>query len=82
MMTISRSSGVALREDSFAGCLLGLAIGDALGMPFEGMDTRAIRASHGLDNLPPHLVAQVEDSERLRGLGCAIYQLVSSKGAH
>jgi ADP-ribosylglycohydrolase len=34
--------GVAMLEDRFAGCLVGLAIGDALGMPFEGMDSQAI----------------------------------------
>lgn len=31
-------------EDRFTGCLVGLAIGDALGMPFEGMDAQAILA--------------------------------------
>lgn len=36
--------GVAKLEDRFAGCLVGLAIGDALGMPFEGMDPQAILA--------------------------------------
>jgi len=35
-------------EDKFAGSLLGLAIGDALGMPFEGMRAQAIRQDHGL----------------------------------
>jgi ADP-ribosyl-[dinitrogen reductase] hydrolase len=34
------------REDQFVGCLVGLAIGDALGMPFEGMSARAIQARH------------------------------------
>jgi len=29
-------------EDRFTGCLVGLAIGDALGMPFEGMDAQTI----------------------------------------
>jgi len=32
-----------MRQDRFAGCLLGLAIGDALGMPFEGMRGEVIR---------------------------------------
>ncbi|HEM62570.1 MAG TPA: hypothetical protein ENO24_09785 [Chloroflexi bacterium] len=33
-------------EDRFAGCLVGLAIGDALGMPFEGLGARFIQAHH------------------------------------
>ena len=36
-----------MREDRFAGCLLGLAIGDALGMPFEGKRAGAIREHYG-----------------------------------
>ena len=35
-------------EDRFAGCLLGLAIGDALGMPFEGMPAQTIHERYGL----------------------------------
>jgi len=34
-------------QDKFAGCLLGLAIGDALGMPFEGMRGEVIRKRYG-----------------------------------
>jgi ADP-ribosylglycohydrolase len=34
-------------EDRFVGAMLGLAIGDALGMPFAGMDRAAIAASAG-----------------------------------
>jgi ADP-ribosyl-[dinitrogen reductase] hydrolase len=34
-------------EDRYCGCLLGLAIGDALGMPFEGLDPQTISAQHG-----------------------------------
>jgi ADP-ribosylglycohydrolase len=30
------------RADRFAGCLLGLAVGDALAAPFEGIDAYAI----------------------------------------
>lgn len=36
-----------MTEDRFAGCLLGLAIGDALGMPFEGMRAETIRRRCG-----------------------------------
>jgi ADP-ribosylglycohydrolase len=34
-------------EDQFLGALLGLAIGDALGMPFEGQPAAEIAARHG-----------------------------------
>lgn len=34
-------------ENRFVGCLLGLAIGDALGMPVEGWSAAAIRAHYG-----------------------------------
>jgi ADP-ribosyl-[dinitrogen reductase] hydrolase len=35
-------------------------------------------AYNGTSNLPPHLVEEVEDSERLQKLGQAIYRLISS----
>ncbi len=35
-------------KDRCAGCLLGLAIGDALGMPFEGMPAHRIRQQYGV----------------------------------
>ncbi len=34
-------------EDRFIGCLLGVAIGDALGMPFEGLPAQAIGQRYG-----------------------------------
>lgn len=34
-------------KDKFVGCLLGLAIGDALGMPAEGKDPETIKLAHG-----------------------------------
>ena len=36
-----------MTQGRFAGCLVGLAIGDALGMPFEGMSAEAIRQRYG-----------------------------------
>ena len=33
--------------DRFCGCLLGAAVGDALGMPVEGMTAEEIRAGPG-----------------------------------
>lgn len=40
---------VVLR-DRFRGCLLGLAVGDALGMPLEGMRPEEIRHKYGIVN--------------------------------
>ncbi len=34
--------GSEMMKDKFSGCLVGLAVGDALGMPFEGMRSEAI----------------------------------------
>ena len=46
--------GAANLEDRFAGCLVGLAIGDALGVPFEGMDHQAILAGRSqVTEFPP-----------------------------
>ena len=36
------------RMDRARGCLLGLAIGDALGAPLEGLSAQQIRAHYGL----------------------------------
>jgi ADP-ribosyl-[dinitrogen reductase] hydrolase len=38
------------REDQYLGALLGVAIGDALGLPLNGMTAEAIRAAHGVVN--------------------------------
>lgn len=35
-------------QDRFVGCLLGVAVGDALGMPVEGWSREAIRMRHGV----------------------------------
>ena len=36
------------RVTAFAGCLLGTAVGDALGLPFEGIGPRRMRRLHAL----------------------------------
>ena len=36
-----------MNEERFAGCLVGQAIGDALGMPFEFMSPESISARQG-----------------------------------
>jgi len=49
-----------MKKDRFAACLLGQAIGDALGMPFEGMSSGSISARYGqvVEFLPsPELAA-------------------------
>lgn len=52
-----------MTQDRFTGCLVGLAIGDALGMPFEGMSAQAIRERYG----------QVTDFLHTRGLAAGQY---------
>jgi ADP-ribosylglycohydrolase len=34
-------------KDKFIGCMLGTHVGDALGMPVEGYDCKAIEAKYG-----------------------------------
>jgi ADP-ribosyl-[dinitrogen reductase] hydrolase len=47
----------AANEDRFLGALLGLAIGDALGMPVEGLDRAEIAARYGaLDGYHPRVL--------------------------
>lgn len=48
-------------EDRFVGCLLGVAVGDALGMPVEGWSREAIRMRYGV-------LADLQPSSS-RGLG-------------
>src|SRR5437764_4578187 len=43
-VTVAPSS----RVDRVQGCLLGLAVGDALGAPLEGLSAQQIRAHYGL----------------------------------
>lgn len=48
--------GAVTTRDRFVGCLLGQAIGDALGMPVEGWDAERIARTHGwIDNYLPRL---------------------------
>lgn len=43
-------------KDRFLGCLLGLAIGDALGMPVEGWSAERIQSEHGwIDHYLPRI---------------------------
>ena len=44
---MSRITELSLR-DRFQGCLLGLAVGDALGAPLEGLCAPQIRTHYGL----------------------------------
>ncbi len=46
-MKADEKTSIELRPSRFAGCLLGLAIGDALGMPVEGMRATSIRKRFG-----------------------------------
>jgi ADP-ribosyl-[dinitrogen reductase] hydrolase len=78
---MSQSGGVVLREDRFAGCLMGLAMGDALGMPFEGMDARAIRARYGrvTEFLPAHELAAGQYTDDTKMMLC-IAESIEERG--
>jgi ADP-ribosylglycohydrolase len=41
---------MALDKDNVRGLMIGCGVGDAMGMPVEGMDMRLIRKTHGTLN--------------------------------
>ena len=56
-MAATRQQEAARRQYHFRGALLAAMVGDALGMPIEGMSRGMIRAAHGpvREMLPGHL---------------------------
>ena len=72
--------GVAKLEDRFAGCLVGLAIGDALGMPFEGMDPQAIlaRQSQVTEFLPGDGLAAGQYTDDTKMMLCIAESIVEN----
>ncbi len=44
---MTQQAEARVREDQFLGALLGMAIGDALGVPLRGMDPASISSAHG-----------------------------------
>ncbi|HET7038131.1 MAG TPA: ADP-ribosylglycohydrolase family protein [Thermomicrobiaceae bacterium] len=80
--------GGATRKDRFLGCLLGLAVGDALGMPVEGLTQDEIVARHGwLEDYQPRLgpdgeidVPAGEFTGDTETALCLLESLVSSNG--
>jgi ADP-ribosyl-[dinitrogen reductase] hydrolase len=70
-MTVPARSGTGLDSDRVRGCLLGLAVGDILGCPVEGMSPLRIREEFGrLDDLVETPVQHLRDTYfwRLSGL--------------
>lgn len=75
-------------KDRFLGCLLGLAIGDALGMPVEGWSREEIAARHGwIDGYLPRLddegqvqVPAGEFTDDTEVMLCHVESLISSGG--
>ena len=64
-------------ESRFAGCLLGLALGDALGAPLEGMPTMAIVYAFGairdyLANPPVVTLEYTDDTQMMIGVAEAL----------
>lgn len=61
------------RQSQFVGCLLGLALGDALGAPFEGRPTDVVRRTLGnsatiWDRLPPGALTYTDDTQMAIGI--------------
>jgi ADP-ribosylglycohydrolase len=71
--------GIA-EEDRFAGCLVGLAIGDALGMPFEGMHAQAIldERSQVTEFLPGHGLASGQYTDDTKMMLCLAESMVEN----
>jgi ADP-ribosyl-[dinitrogen reductase] hydrolase len=67
-----------MTEDKFAGCLLGLAIGDALGMPFEGMRAETIRKRYGeaREFLPAHRLSAGQYTDDTKMMLCIAESIV------
>jgi len=67
-------------EDRFTGCLVGLAIGDALGMPFEAMDAQTIMAerSQVTQFLPGHGLAAGQYTDDTKMMLCLAESIVAN----
>jgi ADP-ribosylglycohydrolase len=67
-------SGPSL-EDRFQGCLLGLAIGDALGYPTEFLTLKEIRKRHGpggIQDIPGNPALHSDDTQMSVAIGLAL----------
>jgi len=63
---------------------MGLAVGDALGMPFEGMDARAIRADYGrvTEFLPSHGLAAGQYTDDTKMMLCIAESIEENGGVY
>lgn len=60
-MSVEQSTARVSTKDRFLGCLLGLGIGDALGMPVEGWSREEIAARYGwIDGYLPRIEGETE----------------------
>ena len=64
------TSAVPSLQDRFLGCLLGLAVGDAIGAPFEGLPATAIWYDFGgarklIANPPAELLTYTDDTQMM-----------------
>jgi hypothetical protein len=75
-MVGTASEGAGDRQDRITGTLLGTAVGDALGLPMEGMSARRAGRMFGAKQLPPEWVNGLTDWPRsvswLRKLGARL----------
>ena len=63
--------------EHFRGCLLGLALGDALGAPFEGIDAYGIYSAFGpareiVDRPPVESLFYTDDTQMMIGVADAL----------
>ena len=62
-----------MTKDRFIGCLMGLAIGDGLGAPVEGLDARLIHSQFGraigyVSNPPVEILHYTDDTQMTLGV--------------
>ncbi|MFQ5882393.1 MAG: hypothetical protein ACE5I9_07965 [Candidatus Methylomirabilales bacterium] len=65
-------------EDRFQGCLLGLAIGDVVGMPFEGLPSWMVGPV--LDQVQGFHESAHRGLERGQGRACRYSRLLAGRG--
>lgn len=66
-------------KDRFSGCILGLALGDALGAPFEGKSIIDINALSDLIEHPKYTLNYTDDTEMTIGIAEALIDGFSSE---
>jgi poly(ADP-ribose) glycohydrolase ARH3 len=82
-----RSTSKIPKKDRFRGCLLGLAVGDAIGAPFEGLTAETIYRDFGpvgplIANLDAEVISYTDDTQMAIGLTECLLQSNSIGADH